>query len=136
MFHKRGGRALVVIIRNHLVQNCIVTGLFCISADCSDQPQRVIVEAGADAGIAFLRKRLILVISTAVLELCRRDIDDSLPCPFRNQVHEAKKILTGIPEAHAAPDTGLVVRRGTAHVEGNHALTFSFAERTVKRERS
>ncbi len=37
-------------------------------------------------------------------------------------MHEAEQVLAGIPKSHAAPDTGLKVGCGTAHVKGYHTL--------------
>ena len=122
VLHQCCGNGHIVVVRNDLIQNGIITCLSCISADGSNEPQRIIVETGADSRIALLGKRLVLMISRAVLELCGSNVNDSLPCTFRNQVYKAEKILTGITEAHAAADSGFIVGSRTAHVEGDHAL--------------
>ena len=109
MLHERCRSRPVVVVGNLLVENRIVAGLTRIGADSRNQPQRVIIETGADACIALLGQRLILMICRAVLKLCRSDIDDSLSCALRDQMYETKQILAGIAEAHAASDTGLEV---------------------------
>jgi hypothetical protein len=58
----------------------------------------------------------------AVLELGGSDIDDTLSCTIRDQMYEAEQILAGITEAHATTDARLIIRSGTGHVEGYHAL--------------
>lgn len=45
------------------------------------------------------------MVSTAVRELRRRNIQNSLPCALRDHVNEAKQILAGIAESHAAACT-------------------------------
>ena len=54
------------------------------------------------------------MISAAVLELCGSDVDDTLSGSVRNQMHEAKQILAGIAESHAAADARFIVGSRTA----------------------
>jgi hypothetical protein len=58
----------------------------------------------------------------AVLQLCRRDIQDTLAGAFGDHVNEAEQILGRITEAHAAPDAAFEVGCRAAHVERHHAL--------------
>ena len=62
------------------------------------------------------------MVCAAVFELSGSDVNDTLLCALRNQMHEAEQILTGVTEAHAASGTGFVVGSGTGHVEGDHTL--------------
>ena len=99
-----------------------ITGLSYVSTGTCNEPQRIIVEAAADIGVAFLGQRLILMVSTAVLELGGSDINDTLSCTVRDQMYETEQILAGITEAHTTADSGLVIRSGTGHVKGYHTL--------------
>ena len=122
MSHQGNSSIPVIVKRYLLIQDRGIAGLADISGDCGDQPQRVIVETASDIGVPFFGQRLILMVSAAVLELCGSDIDDSCTRTLRNQVNEAKQILAGITESHAAADAGFVVGSGAGHIEGNHTL--------------
>ena len=122
MHHKRLRFCYIVIKRNLLRQNGGVACLAHIGGGAGNQPERIVVKAAADVGVALLGKRLILMVGAAVLKLGGGNVDNPLSCPVRDQMHKAKKILTGIPEAHAASDAGLVVGSGAGHVECDHAL--------------
>ena len=53
-----------IIIKGHLlVQNRPVAGLAQIGGSAGNEPQRVIVEAGADIAVAFLGQGLVLVVA-------------------------------------------------------------------------
>ena len=67
-----------------------------------NQPQRIIIESASDIHITALGERLILVISASVRKLRGCNVQDTLPGTLRDQMDEAKQILTGIPEAHPA----------------------------------
>ena len=62
------------------------------------------------------------MISAAVRELCRRNVDDPLSCALGNQMYKTEQVLAGISEAHSPADTGLVIGSASGHVEGDHAL--------------
>ena len=112
VFHQRHSLGDVAVKGNHFFQDAQITCFFNISTGSCDEPERIVIEATADIGITFFSQRLILVISTAVLELSGGDINDTLPCTIRDQMHESEQILTGIAEAHAAPDTGFIIGSG------------------------
>ena len=113
---------LVVVIRYHSIQNGVVTGFLDVCSYGQDHPQRVVREVAADLVVALLSQRLILVIASAVFQLCGSQIDQTLSCSVRNLVYEAQQVLVGVTEAHTTTDTALEVRSGTRHVKGNHAL--------------
>ena len=69
MIHQRSSYAHIVVKRNHLGQDGGIAGLSYISTGTCNEPQRIIIEATADIGVAFLGQRLVLMVSTAVLEL-------------------------------------------------------------------
>ena len=122
MLHQRLGQLLVVVEGDHFVQNRHVAGLLHVGRHAEDQPQRVVVEAGADVVVAALGQRLVLVVGAAVRELGGGDVQDALAGAGGDQVHEAQQVLRGIAEAHAAADAALIVAGGARHVEGHHAL--------------
>ena len=122
MLHQRLGQRFVVVKGHHLGEDGHIARLLDVGRGAEDQPQRVVVEAGADVEVAALGQRLILVVCTAVRELRRRDVQQAFACARGNQMHKAQQILRGIAEAHAAADAGLVVARRARHVEGDHAL--------------
>ena len=68
-----------------------------------------LIEAATDVRIALLGERLVLVPCGTVLHLGGGDVDDALACAFRNEMHEAKQVLVGIAESHAAADAGLEI---------------------------
>ena len=109
VLHKGLCEGVIIIKGYRLIQNRDVAGLADISADSSDEPERVIIESAADIGVAFLGEGLILMIRAAVRELRGGDIDDSLSCAFGYQMYESEQILTGIPKAHASADAGLII---------------------------
>ena len=82
-----------------------------VGGDGEDQPQRVVVEAGADGVVAALGQRLVLVVGAAGRELGGGDVEDPLARPVRNHVHEAEQVLVRVAEAHAPADAGLEVAR-------------------------
>ena len=63
-----------------------------------------------------------LVVGAAVGKLRSRDVQNPLPGPLRDHVHEAQQVLAGVPEAHAPARAAFKVGGGAAHVEGDHAL--------------
>ena len=80
----------LVVVRHRLVEDARVAGLLDVGGHAQDQPQRVVVEAGADVVVAALGERLVLVVGAAVGELRRGDVEDALARPLRDHVHEAR----------------------------------------------
>ena len=74
MFQQRLGEGVVVVEVHLLVQDAHVAGLAQVGVDGGDQPQRVIVEAGANVHVALFGQRLVLMISTSVFKLGRSNI--------------------------------------------------------------
>ena len=62
------------------------------------------------------------MVAAAVRELGGGYVYDTLAGTLRNLMHEAHKVLIGVPEAHSAADSALEERGRTGHVEGDHAL--------------
>ena len=122
MIHQRCCNGFIIIKRNHICQDRSISGLSYVSAGTCNQPQRIIIEAASDIRVTLLGKRLVLMISTSVLELGRSDIDDSFSCPVRDQMHETEQILAGITEAHSTADSGFIIGSRTGHIEGYHTL--------------
>ena len=112
----------IVVKGNLLLQNGPVAGLPQVGGGTGNEPQRVIVEAGADVPIALFGQGLVLVVGAAVLELGGGDIQNALPGTGGDDVHKAQKILTAVPEAHAASGAAFVIAGRAAHVKGDHAL--------------
>ena len=105
-----------------LIKYAEIPGLPDVGGDTCDQPERIVIEAASDCHVAAFRERLILMISTAVRELRVGYVDYPLAGSFRYKVYESEKILTGIAESHAAPETAFIVAGRPAHIEGDHAL--------------
>ena len=122
MLKQRLCKAVVVVKVHRFVQNRVVARLAQIGVHGSNQPQRVIVEAGADVHVALFRQRLVLVVGAAVGELGGGNVQNALPRAGGDQMHKAEQILTGIAEAHAAAGAALIIAGRAAHVEGDHAL--------------
>ena len=62
------------------------------------------------------------MIGAAVWELRGGDVQNALPRPLRDDMHEAEQVLTRIAEAHPAPHAAFKVACRPAHVERDHAL--------------
>ena len=122
MLEQRLCKAVVVVKINRFVQNRVVARLAQVGVHGGDQPQRVIVEAGADVHVAFFRQRLVLVVGAAIGELGGGNVQNALPRAGGDQMHKAEQILTGIAEAHAAAGAALIIAGRAAHIEGDHAL--------------
>ena len=122
MLKQRLCKAVVVVKVHRFVQNRVVARLAQIGVHGSNQPQRVIVEAGADVHVTLFRQRLVLVVGAAVGELGGGNVQNALPRAGGDQMHKAEQILTGIAEAHAAAGAALIIAGRAAHVEGDHAL--------------
>ena len=113
MFHQRDGGRYVVIKRNHFVQDSKVSGFPDISACSGDEPEWIIIKTTSDIGVSTFGQWLILMIGTSVFELSGGNINDTLSCPFWNQMYESEQILAGVTESHATSDTGFVVGSGS-----------------------
>ena len=122
MLQQRLGKAVIVVKIDLLVQNGVVTRFAQIGVHGGDQPQRVIVEAGANVHIALFRQRLVLVVGAAVGELGGGNVQDALPRAGGDQMHKPQKVLAGITEAHTAAGAALIIAGGAAHIKGDHTL--------------
>ncbi|MNO32640.1 hypothetical protein D3C76_226370 [compost metagenome] len=122
MLEQGSGIVRIAVKRNLLIQNRIVAGFLDVGSCSRDQPERIIIEAGADFVVAFFGERLVLVIRAAVFELGSGDIQNTLSGTLRDLVHEAEQVLVGVTEAHAAANPGFEIGSGTGHVERNHTL--------------
>ena len=122
VLQQRHFRAGHVVEGGGVLQNGEISRFLHIGADRAHQPQGIVIEAAANVIVAPLGQGLVLMVGGAVGKLDGGDVNDPLPCPVGNNVHEAVKILTGIPEAHAPSGAGLVIGSGAAHIEGDHAL--------------
>ncbi len=71
MFQQRRCIVRIIVEGAQFIQNRIVACFSEIGTGTGNQPQRIIVEAGADIRIAFLGQRLILVVGTALPFLVR-----------------------------------------------------------------
>ena len=112
-----------VVIKGYLFfQNRPVAGLPQVGGGTGNEPQRVIVEAGADIPVALFGQGLVLVVGAAILKLGGGNIQNALPGAGGDDVHKAQQILTAVPEAHAASGAAFVVAGRAAHVKGDHAL--------------
>ena len=68
------------------VQDGEVAGLPDVGRGAGDEPQGIVVEAGAYVRVAPLVQGLVLVIGAAVGELDGGDVQDTLPGTFRNEL--------------------------------------------------
>ena len=62
------------------------------------------------------------MISTSIFKLGSGNIQNTFSRTFRNQMYEAKQILTGITESHTTSGSGFVVGCRPGHIEGDHTL--------------
>ena len=116
------GLAFVVLVGNYLVKYRLVARFLYISRDREYHPERIVVEIRAELMVAHFGERLILVISTAVFEHSRREIEHTLSCALGYLMNEAQQILVAVTEAHSSAYTALEIRSGTRHIERYHAL--------------
>ena len=122
VLQQRNLRTGLVVKGDGLLQDAEIAGFPDIGHGAEDEPQRVVVETAANVVVAALGKGLVLMVTTAVRELGRSNVDDALAGPFRNHMHDTGKVLVGIPETHAPADAALEVAGAPAEEEGNHAL--------------
>ena len=119
----QGLRLAFVIVKGHgLIQNAPVARLTQISGGAGNEPERVIVEAGAHVPVALFGQGLVLVVGAAVLKLGGGNVQDTAPGTGGDHVHKAQQVLAAVPEAHAAANAALVIAGAAAHVERDHAL--------------
>ena len=112
----------LVVEGHHLIEDGEVARLLDVGNCAEDEPARVVVETTANVVVAAFRERLVLVIASAVGELCRSNVDDALAGTFGNLMDKAHEVLVGVAEAHAASDPTLEERCRAAHAECHHAL--------------
>ena len=93
MLEQRARIVGVGVVGRFLVQDSEIACLFDIGRRTRDQPEGIVVEAAADRVIAFFGQRLVLVVTAAVPELCRCDIQDALAGALGNLMDEAQQIL-------------------------------------------
>ena len=84
-----------------------VTCLLYICYSSENQPAWVVVESTTDIVVPSLGKRLVLMVATSIRELCRGNVDNSLPCSFRYLVYESHKVLVGVTESHSTTNAAL-----------------------------
>ena len=60
---------LVIIIRNHLIEDTPVACLLDVSGNRKDHPQWIIGEVTTDIGVTLLGQWLILMVAAAILKL-------------------------------------------------------------------
>ena len=122
VIHQRRLAARLVFIDHLLIKNRPVAGFLQIGCHSEHQPEGIVVEPAADRVVAAFGQRLVLVVCTAVFQLCRREVEDPLACPLRYHVHKAQQILGRVTEPHAAPNTRLEIGCRARHVKGDHVL--------------
>ena len=99
----------VVVEGNVSVEDAPVAGLLDVGSNGEYHPERVVREVAADISVALLCEGLVLVVASAVGELSRSDVDETLSCALGNLMYKAEDILIGVTEAHASADTALEV---------------------------
>ena len=122
VLHQGLGQALVIVEGYLLHEDGEIAGFLDVGIRTGNEPQGVVVEAGAHGQIALLGQGLVLVVGAAVRELGGSNVQQTLPGLFGNHMHEAQQVLTGIPEAHATAHAAFKIAGGAGHIEGHHAL--------------
>ena len=84
MLHQGLRKQGIVVKIDHLVEDREIARFAQIGGRSGDEPERIVVEAGADIRVAALGQRLILMIRAAVGELGCGNVEDALPRAFRN----------------------------------------------------
>ena len=115
-------RARLVVVRDRLVEDPAIARLLDVGGDSEDQPQRVVVEPGADGVVAALGQRLVLVVGAAGRELGGGDVEDPLPGSRRHHVDEAEEVLVRVAESHPPAEARLEKGGRAGQVERGHAL--------------
>ena len=118
----RGAAVRRVLERDDRVEQVGPAGFAHVGGDAEHEPQRVVVEAVADLGIAGARQRLVLVIGAAVALLRGREVHEPRAHFVRHHVHDAEAVLVRVAEADAAAAAGLEQRRAARELERHHAL--------------
>ena len=116
------GRLARVAERDRLLEDGRVAGLLQVGGDAEHEPERVVVEPGADRVVAGLGQRLVLVVRAAGGELGAGQVEDALPGAPGGELDRPEEVLARVAEPHAAGDPGLVGGDRAAHVERHHAL--------------
>ena len=122
MLKQRPLRARPVVEGHRLVQNAAVARFAQIGGGAGDEPQRVVVKAGAHVGVASFGQRLVLVVGAAVLKLNGGNVENAPARAVGDQMNESEQILAAVAKAHAAPGSALKIAGAAAHVERDHAL--------------
>ena len=87
-----------------------ITCLLEISGSTEDEPTGVVVESTTNVVVSTLGERLILMIASAIGELCRGDIDDALTGTTGHEMHKSDKVLIGVTESHTTSHSTLEER--------------------------
>ena len=108
---KRSSQARIVVKIHLFTKDAHISRFLYIGTHRADEPERIIIESGADAHVPAFGQWLILMVRTAVRELRGCHIQNALPCTVRDEMDKAEKILGAVTEAHAASDTTFKIRR-------------------------
>ena len=100
-------RTGLVVKRYHFVENREVACFLDIGNGTEDEPAGVVVEASADVVISTLGEWLVLVVTSAVGELRRCDVDDTLTGTWWYLMYETHEVLVGVTEPHATSHAAL-----------------------------
>jgi len=100
-------RAWLIVEGHHLVEDREVACLLDICHSTEDEPAWVVVESAADIVVASFGEWLILVIASAIRELCGGDVDDTLTCTRGYLMNESYEVLVRVTESHASAYTTL-----------------------------
>ena len=122
VLHQRDLAALLVVERNHLLENREIARLLEVRDRAEDEPHRIVIETATDVVVAALGERLVLMVAAAVRELGRRDVENALTGTLGDLMDESDEILVRVTETHAASDARLEERRRPRQIEGDHAL--------------
>ncbi len=95
---------------HHFIKDILVASLFDVRCCAENQPQGIVVETTANVMVALLGQRLILVVSSAVFKLRRRQIENALPGLLWGQMNKSEDVLVGVAKPDTPSDTGLEVR--------------------------
>ena len=122
VLHERHFRTRLIIPRYHFAEDRVVACLLHVSYRTEDEPHWIVVETTTDIVVSTLGERLILMVATAIGELRRGNINNTLASAFGHLMHETNKVLVRIAETHTSAYTTLKERSRTREVEGDHTL--------------
>ena len=102
VFEERFLASRLIVERHWFGEDREVSRFLEISRCSEDEPARVVVKSTSDVVVSPFSERLVLVIASAVLELCRGDIDDALSCSAWYEVNESHEVLVRVAESHSS----------------------------------